>query len=356
LKPLVLIGNPENRRVSAFIEALARVGAPAPEVFAHADLLRDPALLERVPDDERVVRVDATGENPEVELALLRLGGYDGPPPGHGELVAPAARHRGFVRYLRSLHRVFLRRRSWRVLNPPRRVLQTFDKLRTSRRWERMGIPVCERLDGVATPDELRAAARARDLDHVFVKLRSGSSASGVAAYSVRGGYLMTTIERTAGGWFNSLKVRRVDEGVDEVLAFLLDNGAIVERAHKKARLDGAYMDLRVLVIDGEPAFSVVRQSRHPITNLHLGGWRGSLEQLREVMPERAMLEVLQTCQRVWRAQGLFHLGVDVLLEPGFERHRVLEANAFGDLLPDLERDGLGVYGWELARLASGRR
>jgi hypothetical protein len=28
--------------------------------------------------------------------------------------------------------------------------------------------------------------------------------------------------------------------------------------------------------------------------------------------------------------------------------HVVLEANAFGDLLPNLERDGLSVYEWEI--------
>ena len=35
--------------------------------------------------------------------------------------------------------------------------------------------------------------------------------------------------------------------------------------------------------------------------------------------------------------------------------HRVLEANAFGDLLPNLERDGLGVYAWQVRALTDGR-
>ena len=30
---------------------------------------------------------------------------------------------------------------------------------------------------------------------------------------------------------------------------------------------------------------------------------------------------------------------------------KILKGNAFGDLLPNLERDGLDVYGWQIRRL-----
>jgi hypothetical protein len=35
-------------------------------------------------------------------------------------------------------------------------------------------------------------------------------------------------------------------------------------------------------------------------------------------------------------------------------RHVVLEANAFGDLLPNLTANGLGVYDWEVRALKIG--
>ena len=41
-------------------------------------------------------------------------------------------------------------------------------------------------------------------------------------------------------------------------------------------------------------------------------------------------------------------LGIDLLFERGFAGHRVVEANAFGDLLPGLSRGGLDTYGWEI--------
>ena len=37
-----------------------------------------------------------------------------------------------------------------------------------------------------------------------------------------------------------------------------------------------------------------------------------------------------------------------LMYEAGFRGHRVLEANAFGDLLPNLTRDGLSVYEWQV--------
>jgi hypothetical protein len=53
----------------------------------------------------------------------------------------------------------------------------------------------------------------------------------------------------------------------------------------------------------------------------------------------------------VQRATGAFHVGVDLMFEPGLTRHRVIEGNAFGDLLPNLLCDGLDVYGWQIRRL-----
>ena len=65
-------------------------------------------------------------------------------------------------------------------------------------------------------------------------------------------------------------------------------------------------------------------------------------------MPPASWEAALASCRRVAALHGCFQLGLDVLFEPGFERHRVLEGNAFGDLLPRLERDGMDVYEWQI--------
>ncbi len=46
------------------------------------------------------------------------------------------------------------------------------------------------------------------------------------------------------------------------------------------------------------------------------------------------------------------HVGIDLMYDESFEGHRVLEANAFGDLLPNLKRDGLSMSGRSARRCA----
>jgi hypothetical protein len=70
--------------------------------------------------------------------------------------------------------------------------------------------------------------------------------------------------------------------------------------------------------------------------------------------------EAWQTARRTCeRAAAVFpdslHLGVDLLVAPGYRRHAVLEANAFGDLLPGVLSEGLDTYEAEVrAVLACG--
>lgn len=360
----VLIGNPDNRRITLFDEALRSRGEAPPLVLAHEQLLEDVAPLRALDRDDVVVRLDSCGEHDVVTRALLargyeraRAAGVEavapdelGDRPRHGEIVAPTQQHFGYLAYLDELAEVFAARPAWRVLQPPRAVAEVFDKRAVHARLGEAGLPVADALPEVATPDELRAAMEAADARGVFVKHRYSSSASCLGMYHSNG-TLMTTVKERDGGRFNSLRVQRCEgERAERVLAFLLAEGAHIERAHAKARLDGAVFDVRVLVVDDEPVFTVVRQSRHPITNLHLGGWRGDPTALAAWLGERAHGQLLEAAARAARTFGLFHAGVDVLVEPD-RKVRILEINAFGDLLPNLERDGLDVYQWQIERV-----
>jgi hypothetical protein len=181
------------------------------------------------------------------------------------------------------------------------------------------------------------------------VKLSCASSASCLAIYD--GASLTTTVEidRTRR-LYNSRKIRAYTqaEDVDYLLAFLLREGSHVEARVPKATLDRALFDCRVLVIAGEPAFVVVRTSPHEITNLHLGGRRGDPAALARAAPAEVYQAALESARRVYAAHACLHVGVDVMFEEDFAGHRVLEANAFGDLFPGLTRDGLSVYEWEI--------
>lgn len=376
MRPFLIIGNPESNRVRGFQRELVRWGHPPASVISWLDVIERPGALHDVPDGEHIVRIDSAGRDFATECALLRLGYPDADGRGglvlspkevaglsfqRGRLWAPRQAHCGFLRALARLEDAFSQRPGWWVQSPPPSIADLFDKRITWCRLRALGIPAANGLDAPAEPDALRASMRDAGVEAVYVKLASGSSASGLAIYSCRPGLevLMTTVELADQGMFNTRRVRRETERtrIDRVLSFLLTEGAHVEARVPKARLDGAFFDCRILVIAGEPAFAVVRQSRHPITNIHLGGWRGSTAALQARIDPDVWVAAQQDCCRVAADFGCFHLGIDLVVEPGFASYRVLEANAFGDLFHGLTRDGLSPYGWQIraAQNATGR-
>lgn len=369
----VVVGNPENRRVAMFQAALAGQGLPAARVLPWRELAEPGAparLLGELPDDA-ILRIDSMGEDDDVERALLRRGEAaaraEGVPAIGARALANVPREVGRILHPRQAHLGFLAvlgeiaaaiRPSWRVLQPPPAIAELFDKRVTSKKWRGLGIPVPDALDDVRDPDDLRARMRDAGWASVFVKVASGSSASCLAVFVMRtaGEHAITTVEDTGDARYNTRRLQRVTgQRLDRLLRFLLGEGAQVERAIPKAQVAGRYFDLRVLAIDGVPAFTVMRTSPHPITNLHLGGRRGDVEALRASVPPDAWDAAMASCCAVQRASGAFHVGVDLMLEPGLRAHRVIEGNAFGDLLPNLTRDGLDVYGWQIRRLLARR-
>jgi hypothetical protein len=72
--PHLIIGNPQNRRVAMFVEALERLGHPPPLVFSHLDLLAAPQRLLEIVDSPHLVRIDSAGEDGNVERGLFASG------------------------------------------------------------------------------------------------------------------------------------------------------------------------------------------------------------------------------------------------------------------------------------------
>jgi hypothetical protein len=366
--PFVIVGNPENRRVALFQEALAKRGRPAARVVRWLDLARGEDALAAVPREPALVRIDSFGEDFEVSKALLRRGFEDARDAGawtlsapeidalpydHGRIVAPRQEHMGFVRVLADLSRALEARPELRPLAPPARIPILFDKRACSRAFAAAGVPVPRPIEGVRSAADLRRKMQSAGVDSVFVKLTCGSSASCLALYQHRRGgseWLFTSMEIDGERLYNSLRPRRYRDraAIDRLLGFLFREGSHVEEHVPKARIASHFFDTRMLVVGGEVAFTVVRKSLHPITNLHLGGVRGTLEELARRIPADVLSAARESCRAVAEIYGGLHVGVDVMFTSACDGHRVLEANAFGDLLPNLTRDGLSVYEWEV--------
>ncbi len=358
---VVVIGHPEHRRVSEFQDELRKAGAPPADVVSYASLLEGDEALRDLGHGPAIVRQDSFGQDFEVERGLLRLGYDDAVAAGastidpaaiaamnyeRGRIVCPRQLHCGFLRVLDSIESVYAERPQWRVLQSCPGIRVLFDKRVASQRWAALGIPVAPRL----TAEHFSQLS-----GRLYVKLACGSSASCLALFSVDGDRVsvLTTIEMQGARWYNSRKLRRYDNrrAIERLWSFLVAEGAHIERALPKATHEGAPFDLRVVVIDGEPVFTVVRHSRGPITNLHLGGWRGDWEAVRRRMPDDTWTAIADSCRRIAADVDCFVVGVDILLNRELTEHTVIEGNAFGDLLPNLQRDGTTVYGRQVRTL-----
>ncbi|MFE9680587.1 STM4014 family protein [Streptomyces sp. NPDC006285] len=326
----VVVANGDNRRVGLFAAAAEAAGHGTPRVVEWLDVLRDGG--HDFADDE-FVRLDSPGENAGVD-ALLRD-------------VADPTRVEGSARWYARFLDCVASLRGGRRLDDPADLAVLFDKRRCHGRLAGADVPVPPSpTSGARTPvagwADVRGLMAEAGMRRVFVKLAHGSSASGVLAVETGGpGRIRatTSVELTEDGRLhNSLRVRRYtrEEEIAAIVDTLAPDGLHVERWLPKASLGGRSADLRVVVVGGRATHAVVRTSRSPLTNLHLGGTRGDLAAVRALAGDRWATAV-ETAERAAACfPGTLCVGVDLLPAIGWRRFAVGEVNAFGDLLPRL--------------------
>lgn len=373
--PAVVIGDPDGRRVALFQAGLARLGRGPAAVVSFRDLLAGRARLAEVVGAGTLLRIESPDRDFEVERALIALGAdvaddeADADRIGRAEALGlefdkgriwhPRQWYLGFRELLRRIEEQREGCPPHRAMNPPADIAVMFDKPRCHARFAAAGI-ACP--TGLGTPvdyDDLRRRMAGAGLRRVFVKLASGSSASGVVALETDGRRVQatTTVEAVAapGGGLRLYNTRAIRRETDERHVAAIVDALCRERAHAerwvpKASIDGGPFDLRVVVVAGRACHKVARIGRGPLTNLHLLNRRGDPEAVRARMAPGDWDAALGACER---AAGAFpdslYAGVDLVIAAGFRRHAVLEINAFGDLLPGIEHDGEDTYGAELA-------
>ncbi|MCX5394317.1 STM4014 family protein [Streptomyces sp. NBC_00094] len=336
---LVVVGDPAGRRVAFFQDALRTAGLPGARVVSWPDVLRGRARFAA----GETVRIDSPGEDPEADR-LLR--GVDDPARVEGS-------GRWYARFTTAVGGLAetAGEAGATLVNDPAELAVLFDKRLSHGRLRAAGVPVPESptsgptAPAVAGWADIRALLDVPGLRRVFVKLAHGSSASGVLAVETNGAgriQATTSVERRPDGrLFNSLRVRRytTEHEIAAIVDALAPDGLHVERWLPKATQGGRAADLRVVVIDGRATHAVVRTSRSPMTNLHLGGARGDLTAARAAIAAAGgrWEDALDVCERAAAAfPGTRCVGVDLLPATGWRRFAVGEVNAFGDLLPCL--------------------
>jgi glutathione synthase/RimK-type ligase-like ATP-grasp enzyme len=272
------------------------------------------------------------------ERAIDRLE-YD-----RGWLIRPRQAYLGYARFLNSLGKEMTA--GGQALQSTDEIALCFDKPRCQQRLAQAGLAVPRSFGSPRSYAELRDLVRCEG--RLMIKLAQGSGAAGCVAIHrspgrVRG--ITTVAEVVVRGesrLYHSKRVRHLHDETE--VARLVDRlcieGVQVESWLPKARWQGHNIDLRVVIIGGEPRHTVVRASRSIFTNLTLGNQRADVTAVVQRIGPAAWQRLRETCARVARVfPRSFTLGIDILVRPDWQRHDVLEVNAFGDLvLNELDR------------------
>lgn len=369
---IVLIAVPESRRTRLFQEALGSLGCQPARVVSYTDLLSGQACISDYVKPGTTVRLDSPGKDFETERALLGAGAEEEDARyarlsrqaveelefERGRLLYPRQWYLGLTRALRLIDSQLSNCTGFRLMNSLSDIALMFDKPRCQQVLSDCGIPTPGNFGTITSFAELRERMRQSGCSRVFIKLAHGSSAAGVVAYQTNGDKhkAITTVEMVSQGselhLYNSrrLRVHREIHEVERLVDALSSHRVYVEQWLPKAGIAGRTFDLRIVVIAGRARHTVVRLSRHPLTNLHLLGGRGSLDQVLERMGDHAWAATRQTCERVMMdcfSESLY-AGIDVRLAPDYRSHSVLEVNAFGDLLPQVLYEGRDTYASEI--------
>ena len=205
---------------------------------------------------------------------------------------------------------------------------------------ERAEMPGSYGLSEVNRVEQLLDAMERHRVFQVFLKPVYGSGAAGVAAFRWQphsGRVVLYTcgmVDSVTGRLVNTKRLRKFTDKnqVFSMVGRLLELDCVAERWYAKAEHDGFSYDLRAVVQDGRMDFLLARLSSGPITNLHLNNHPLIGEELG--LPSHIMDEVEQLCIRAAECfPGLRSAGIDILLEKGSLRPRIIELNGQGDLI-----------------------
>lgn len=360
---MLLIGSASSRR-SQLLEAAARAIGLRLSIVDWRDVLRDDAAADA--HIERALReghlwckIDPPSDDPHTVDAFIqegfRLSHADAPAPRplrHGEL---AYMHWWYAGFMAALARLELRLQGLRLFAPMKQIAMMCDKRECQRHLTRSNIDVPALLGDVTSLDTFEAQYSPEQAPAVFIKSRYGSSAAGVVALRRhRDGRIRAySSARLAsdGAVYSHLKIATYSqrEEIKTLVDALAAQGAYAERWIAKPRAPvapDANYDLRVVAFCGRPRQRIARISRSPMTNLHLGNRRSAPHWLGAGQVDALESAVSQAASAF--APSL-SIGFDIVLHAS--RAYVLEANAFGDLLPGLQFEGAGTFDDQVRRV-----
>ncbi len=228
---------------------------------------------------------------------------------------------------------------SCKYLNTPGAILDVLDKEISKQILQKNNICVTRMLasrpESAAHLLDIMKESRAYS---VFIKPVNYSGAAGVAAFRINPSNgrmkMYTSCRLRDGRLYNTKKLYVLEEWKEilDIINKLADLGVIVEKWHPKDVFNGKSYDLRAVYQFGKIEYIVVRQSDGPVTNLHLNNQAADIKELG--LSGGIMSGIEEICNKaVSLFDGLRVAGIDVMLDKGSRKPRIIEINGQGDLI-----------------------
>jgi len=372
MQHFVIIGNPENRRVKLFCDAVSRSAERDITIISYADLLMQKPVVSLLPGS--IVKIDSPGENDMVRAMLISKGEMDDKtysvfcksdmivsPGAHGEILHTQLWYKGYCKMLDEINNWLKTFRGLVLMNDVLDIKIMFDKIRCQRHLQQHSIAVPDRVETPDNFDDLLQKMHDKKVSNVFIKPAHASSASGVIAFRKMDGKMQAIsssemmVENGDTKLYNSLLVKTYTRPADIAMLIntIIKEKVIVEKWIPKATINNQFFDLRVLVIGGRSRHIVIRQSKKVITNLHLGNTRGNMDEFFHLFGNDMLVSIQTLAEKVAQVfKHSLYMGVDILLRADLKQLLVLEVNAFGDLLPNLLHEEEDCYEAEINEIS----
>lgn len=364
---IVTLGAASGPRHASFAAACARFGQ-VPRMIGWKAFLDDPAMLDAALRPGAYLHFDTPDQDVPAIAALYRAGETAARAAGFatlaessearlagGDIGSPAQLAFGLAAAVEAASRIAKRHLAMTSTSTAD-VACSFDKTATLARLRDAGIPVPRGLVAITSFESLAGMMEAERMPRVFVKLRHGSAAAAMIALARQGGAwrAVTTAEPDGDRIRATRRVRRLADRA--AIAGLIDRlvplGLHAEAWLPKIGVDGRVADIRLVMLAGGTVFPVLRTSRHPMTNLHLGGARAGAEPLIRRIGADRWEAVLATARKAARCFPDSHaLGLDMAVLADGRSHAVLEVNVFGDFVKEVTAAGLSPHEAQVRRI-----
>jgi len=377
----IILGHQSDPRVQGFLQALQQRGVNDASVIDYTADWSQP--LPSLVKPDTLLRIESPGFDLAAIRQLMQRGNSQLEAEGltplssremteltveNGAFIPPHAVYFGLRQRLFELQDLLADTSHISCMNHVPDILTFYDKQACHQQLAQHDIPQARPLYNIQSYDALRDAMQQQGLANVFIKTRYGSGASGIIALKTAGNkagnagrtgtklHAYTTLEQADGSLHKGRLYNRrklvtltTESQLKPLVNQLCQWGVHCEAWLPKASIDGQRCDCRLVVVNGEPEFAVLRKSHTPMTNLHLLNDRADIATLRDIMDQQDWESLLNTARKLSAIfPKSFHFSPDIAVHQNKQRHSVLEVNAFGDYIRHCQVNGMNTYEWEL--------